>query len=132
LECQEGSTLRAKQDSFTGSGKSDRMHNRAGTGRTLPRRPHAARPAVVELEGLRVIERDDGYWVQAATSDRETGPYANLVEAIESQRASESEEDDLEPGMALAEVEAQLGVADWIDPETCEPAEDSVPHLEEH
>jgi hypothetical protein len=25
-----------------------------------------------------------------------------------------------------------VGVADWIDPETCAPAEDGVPHLEEH
>ena len=38
----------------------------------------------------------------------------------------------MEPGETLAEAEAELGVADWIDPETAALAEDHVPRLEEH
>ncbi|MBL0141701.1 MAG: hypothetical protein IPP91_06435 [Betaproteobacteria bacterium] len=82
------------------------------------------------MEGVRVIERPDGFWVQRAAGDRESGPYASLVEAIDDHRAADVGE--LEPGNTLAEVESELGVSDWIDPETSEPAEDSVPHIEEH
>jgi len=38
----------------------------------------------------------------------------------------------LEPGETLREAEDEVGIADWIDPETGEPAEESRPHLEEH
>jgi hypothetical protein len=84
-----------------------------------------------ELEGALVIERRDGFWLQPAPGGREMGPYATLVEAIEDYRASE-DEDDLDSEDTLADLEAQFGVADWIDPETSAPAEDGVPHLEDH
>ena len=83
-----------------------------------------------EPEDVRVIERPDGFWVQPASGGHEVGPYASLAEAIADNRAAD--EDELESEDTLAEVEAQLGVADWIDPETSAPAEDSVPHIEEH
>lgn len=95
-----------------------------------PHRPQAVPGTVVELEDAHVIERPDGFWVQPASGGREIGPYASLVEAVEDQRAAAG--DELEPGDTLADVEAQLGVADWIDPETSSLAEDSVPHIEEH
>ncbi|HEX4943979.1 MAG TPA: hypothetical protein VFV55_06465 [Usitatibacteraceae bacterium] len=95
-----------------------------------PRPGQAVHSTAAELEGLRVVERPDGFWVQPASGGREIGPYASVAEAIEDQRATD--EDELEPGGALAEVEAQLGVSDWIDPDTAAPAEDSVPHIEEH
>lgn len=96
-----------------------------------PQRLRAAPEVAAELEGVRVIERPDGFWLQPAAGGPEIGPYATLVEAIEDYRTAE-EEDDLESEDTLAEVEAQLGVADWIDPETSAPAEDGVPHLEDH
>ena len=91
--------------------------------------PQAVPGTAVELEDVRVVERPDGFWVVPASGGRETGPYASLVEAIE---ASPPAEDELEEGETLAEVEAQLGLSDWIDPDTSAPAEDSVPHIEEH
>ncbi|HXF67136.1 MAG TPA: hypothetical protein VNK67_10635 [Burkholderiales bacterium] len=36
------------------------------------------------------------------------------------------------PGEALREAEDEIGIADWIDPQTGEPAEEQVPRLEEH
>lgn len=101
--------------------------------RTQPtsRRPPPSAPDVAaELEDMRVVERSDGFWAQPRAGGPERGPYESLVAAIDDQRVGEDEE--LEPGNALAEIEAELGVSDWIDPETSEPAEDSVPHLEEH
>lgn len=109
----------------------------------MPRRrkaPKIARPPkdfeaeveerVTEVEDTRVIERPDGFWVQPVTGGRERGPYASLEEALEQSRAAD--EEGLEPGNLLAEIEAELGLADWIDPDTSAPAEDSVPHIEEH
>ncbi len=90
----------------------------------------AVEELAVELEHVRIIERPDGFWAQPISGDREIGPYSSLVEAIEGQRSDD--EDELEPGDTLAEVEAQLGVSDWIDPDTSAPAEDSVPHIEDH
>ena len=95
-----------------------------------PHPPQAIPDTAAELEGVRVIERPDGFWVQPAAGGHEFGPYATLVEAIESHRTEDEEE--LEPGGTLAEVEADLGVSDWIDPETSAPAEDRVPHIEDH
>jgi hypothetical protein len=92
--------------------------------------PQPIPESAAELEGARVIERPDGFWVQPEAGGHEFGPYATLVEAIESYRAEDEEE--LEPGGTLAEVEADLGVSDWIDPETSAPAEDRVPHIEDH
>lgn len=93
-------------------------------------RPQPVPGSVAELEGARVIERPDGFWVQPLTGGHEIGPYATLVEAIEDHRVDDAA--DLEPDDTLAEVEAQLGVSDWIDPDTEALAEDSVPHIEEH
>ena len=96
----------------------------------LTRPPKVAPGIAAELEDVRVIERPDGFWVQPLAGGPESGPYASLIEAIEDQRAAD-EEEPLSAG-ALAEVESEIGVSDWIDPETSEPAEDSVPHIEEH
>ena len=96
-----------------------------------PHRPQPVPGVAAELEDVRIIERPDGFWAQSLAGGPEVGPYASLIEAIEDQRAA-GDEEDLEPGDTLAEVEAQLGVSDWIDPETSAPAEDRVPHIEDH
>ena len=99
--------------------------------RAQPHAPQVVPGTAAELEDVRVIERPDGFWVQPLAGGHENGPYASLVEAIESHRAC-SEEEDIESEETLAEMEAQVGVADWIDPDTSAPAEDRVPHIEEH
>ena len=83
-----------------------------------------------EFDDTLVIERPNGFYVRWKTGDRETGPFASLVEAIESERPAEEAEGD--PVAALLAAEADLGVSDWIDPETHAPAEDHVPRLEDH
>jgi hypothetical protein len=86
---------------------------------------------VAVLEDAIVVERPDGYWLRPKVGGPETGPYATLVAAIEGRQAAEDEE-PLDEREMLAEAEAEMGVADWIDPDTDEPAEDHVPRLEEH
>ncbi|NJD89696.1 MAG: hypothetical protein FIB05_16980 [Betaproteobacteria bacterium] len=96
-----------------------------------PQAPQVVPGTAAELEDVRVIERPDGFWVQPIAGGHESGPYASLVEAIESYRTV-SEVEEFESEESLAEMEAQVGVADWIDPDTSAPAEDRVPHIEEH
>ena len=42
------------------------------------------------------------------------------------------EEDDFESGEALHQAESELGISEWIDPDTGDPADDSVPRIEDH
>jgi hypothetical protein len=41
-------------------------------------------------------------------------------------------EDELDTAEDLHEAEAEIGINQWIDPDTGVPAEDSVPRLEDH
>jgi hypothetical protein len=77
-----------------------------------------------------VIERPDGFYVQAPSGE-ESGPYTTLAEAEAELLAAEVTEPDLETG-DLQEAESDIGVNEWIDPETGGPAEDSVPRIEDH
>jgi len=77
----------------------------------------------------RIVERADGfYWVDLETSV-EFGPFATVTLAIADMESSP--ESDFEPGETQQEAEAELGISDWIDPETGEPAENSTPRLED-
>lgn len=75
----------------------------------------------------RVIERPDGFYWQDKLTDELYGPFPTLFEAVQNMR----DRDDVgyEAGETLGEAEAEIGIADWIDPETGEPAEGSRPHL---
>lgn len=87
---------------------------------------------IVYYDKTRVIERADGfYWLDKQTDDK-FGPFASLLEAIADMESNVNYDADLEPGESLKEAEEELGIADWIDPDTGDPAEESVPHIEEH
>lgn len=65
------------------------------------------------------------YW--QSKSGKEFGPFPTLLEAIQDMQYRDNPE--VEPGETLAEAEADLGIADWIDPETGEPAQGSTPRV---
>ena len=77
-----------------------------------------------------VIERPDGFYWQSGDGRRERGPFPTRGEAEADLVASD--ETALEPGESLAEAEDEIGIAGWIDPDTGEPAEESVPRIEDH
>jgi hypothetical protein len=83
-----------------------------------------------EFDRTRIIERPDGFYWQSKEDDREYGPFASLVEAVADMQAAE--ETGYEPGESLAEAEAEIGIADWVDADTGVPAEESVPRIEDH
>ncbi len=80
-----------------------------------------------EDEQARLIERPDGYYWQNKLSEKLYGPFATLVEAMEDTQYRE--DSDYEEGESLHEAEEEIGIADWVDPDTGELAEGSAPHL---
>ena len=73
----------------------------------------------------RIIERPDGFYWQDESTNQEYGPFPTLLDAR--QDMEYNGESDYEPGETLEEAEAELGIADWIDPDTGLPGEES-PH----
>lgn len=83
-----------------------------------------------DYDRTRIIERPDGfYWLDKA-AEREYGPFATLLEAVEDMEFSADALDS--EGESIEEAEQEIGVSGWIDPDTGEPAEESVPRIEEH
>lgn len=81
----------------------------------------------------RVVERPDGYHGIAADGRQEFGPFETFEQAQAAIDAVFDGIDGQTPAEAelLADAEAQIGIADWLDPETGEPAEGSCPpHLD--
>lgn len=78
----------------------------------------------------RIIERPDGFYWESREAGELIGPFTTLAEA-EADSLSEGAE-EFEPSDTLQEAETEFGVAEWIDPDTGVPAEDSVPRIEDH
>lgn len=83
-----------------------------------------------DYDRTRIIERPNGFYWQSKEDGREYGPFATLLEAVQDMQASDELAEDT--AEAVAEAESELGIADWVDPETGQPAEETVTRLEEH
>jgi hypothetical protein len=94
------------------------------------KQPGIQRAAKPEDVAGRVIERPDGFYWERSKGDM-AGPYTTLAEA-EADMLADGAADDLESPESLQEAESELGVSEWIDPDTGAPAEDNVPRLEDH
>ncbi len=78
-----------------------------------------------DYDSTRIIERPDGVYWQSIDGAQEYGPFMTLLEAVRDMQYSD--EGGHEEGETVEEAEAELGIADWIDPDTGEPAEDGTP-----
>ena len=83
-----------------------------------------------DYDKARIVERPDGFYWQSKTGGREAGPFSTLIEAI--QDLQYRDDAAIEPGETVAEAEAELGIADWVDADTGELAEENIPRLEDH
>ena len=83
-----------------------------------------------ESDRARVIERPDGFYWQSRDSIKESGPFATLLEAVEDMQYSA--DSDYEPGESVEQAEAEIGISDWVDPDTGELAEELKPRIEDH
>lgn len=63
-----------------------------------------------------VVARPDGYYWCAPDGKQEFGPFKSVELALADMQALDGQA--LEPGETLQEAESELGIADWIDPET--------------
>ena len=79
---------------------------------------------------IRFIERPNGVYWRVSGSTTEYGPFASLAEATAD--AEGREDPTFQATDSVAEAEAEVGISEWVDPDTGVPAEDSVPRIEDH
>ncbi|MGA7594270.1 MAG: hypothetical protein WCA64_03660 [Gallionella sp.] len=84
-------------------------------------------PAPPETEPAKVIERPDGFYWRDKLTGKEYGPFPTLLEAEQDMEVQT--ESGFEEGESLEDAEEEIGISNWIDPETGEPAEGATPHL---
>lgn len=122
-----GSVKRSIQahKSPTGSGKSAEMRPSAQK-RDLLAGDEAAESVRSDDGKSRLVERPDGVYWQDEFSAKLYGPFPNLADAM--QDMLYREDSSYEEGESLQEAEAEIGIADWVDPETGELAEGLTPH----
>lgn len=82
-----------------------------------------------DYENVRFLERPDGFYWQDKATDKTVGPFPSLLDAAKD--AANADESDIEPGETIQEAESEIGIADWIDAETQEPAEEGRPRIED-
>lgn len=78
----------------------------------------------------RVIERPDGFYWESKQNGEAHGPFSTLAEAEADMLSGGAAE--FQPADTLQEAESELGISEWIDPDTGVPAEDNIPRLEDH
>jgi hypothetical protein len=84
-----------------------------------------------ELAEEPILKRPDGFYWQRKTGELR-GPFVTRAEAAADRLAGGIADDDFEESESLQEAESEIGMAEWIDPDTGVPAEDHVPRIEDH
>jgi hypothetical protein len=78
----------------------------------------------------RIVDHPDGiYWV-APDGHQEFGPFDTVEEALADMEADDT--DSAVEVASLSEAEDDLGLSQWIDPDTGSLAEDTATRLEDH
>lgn len=87
-----------------------------------------------EDDRSRIVERPDGFYWHSEDRSKQYGPFPSLLEAVADMQVAGAEpgETAYEPGETLAEAEDEIGISGWIDPDTGQPAEESIPRTEDH
>ena len=83
-----------------------------------------------EYDRARIVERPDGFYWQSSDGGKEAGPFLTLLEAVEDMQYSA--DSDYEPGESIEQAEAEIGISEWVDPDTGELAEELTPRIEDH
>jgi len=92
--------------------------------------PRAKPETMPEFENARIFERPDGFYWRSTDTGEESGPFKTLSDAVEDLEFNADSEVDIPD--TLEEAEADLGVEGYIDPETGELEDPSLPRLGEH
>ena len=97
--------------------------------------PRSKKKAVAEKEEAlqgRILERPDGYYWESKTTKELRGPFETRAEAEADLLAGGAAAGEFDAEDTLQEAESELGISEWIDPDTGGPAEDHIPRLEDH
>ena len=78
-----------------------------------------------------ILQRPDGYYWRPQAGELR-GPFETSAEAEADRLAGGASEGDFEAGESLQEAESEIGMSEWIDPDTGGPAEDHIPRIEDH
>jgi hypothetical protein len=85
---------------------------------------------ITEVEIGQLMHHPDGYYWITPDGKQEFGPFESIELALADMQSAS--EESAEPGETLQEAEDEIGVADWIDPDTGELAEgQSTPRLQD-
>jgi len=98
-------------------------------GKTAKHRKKNAETAPAD-DRIQYIERPNGVFWRTTSSATEYGPFATLAEATAD--AEGREDPTFQATDSVAEAEAEVGISEWIDPDTGAPAEESGPRIEDH
>src|SRR5262245_28775040 len=92
------------------------------------------KPAVSPKEETqgRILQRPDGFYWESKETKELRGPFETRAEAEADRLAGGAAEEEFERNDTLQEAESELGISEWIDPDTGGPAEDNIPRLEDH
>ena len=74
-----------------------------------------------ETDDIEIVSRPDGYYWVAPDGRQEIGPFESRELALSDMELAEGESP--EPGESLQEAEDEIGISDWIDPDTGGPSE---------
>jgi len=80
----------------------------------------------------RLLQRPDGFYWESKDTKELRGPFETRGEAEADMLAGGASGEDLESEETLQEAESEIGMSEWIDPDTGGPAEDNVPRIEDH
>jgi hypothetical protein len=100
------------------------------TRKRIPTPIPAVTTAPSDETSSRVVARPDGFYWVADDGRQEFGPFPTAAQALAA--LLEGIETALEPEQSVSEVEAEIGVSEWVDPETGQPAEEVITRLEDH
>jgi hypothetical protein len=78
----------------------------------------------------RIVQRPDGFHWIAPDGHQEFGPFATLDAVLADMQGPP--DDGVEPEETLAEAEQELGLSEWLDPDTGALAEDTGTRIEDH
>ena len=76
-----------------------------------------------------LVQHPDGFYWLAPDGDQQFGPFTTAADALADMNTNA--DNDWEPGETLQEAEQELGVADWVDPDTGALAEQMHSHIED-
>lgn len=75
-----------------------------------------------------IVERTDGFYWQDAVDGKFYGPFSSRDAALQD-LLNEDVEGEFEEGETLEDAESEIGISNWIDPDTGLPAEEVTPRL---